>query len=123
VKAICDNARNLDDEQLEALRDVGGVAQMTAVPYFLRANGRAESVTPADFADHIDYAVNRIGLAHVGISSDFDGGGGFSGWHDASESASLTAELVKRGYDAHEIAALWGGNFLRVLRLAEVAAG
>ncbi len=122
VRALCDNLRNLDDEQLDALRDVGGVAQITAVPYFLRPGGKAESITPADFADHVDYAVNRIGLAHVGISSDFDGGGGFSGWRDASESPAITTELARRGYGEADLAALWGGNFLRVLRAAEVAA-
>jgi membrane dipeptidase len=119
VRALCDNPRNLDDEQLDALRDAGGVAQITAVPHFLRAGGRAESVAPGDFADHVDYAVRRIGVAHVGISSDFDGGGGFAGWHDAGESPNLTAELARRGYGRDELAALWGGNFLRVLREAE----
>jgi membrane dipeptidase len=119
VRALCDNLRNLDDEQLDALRDVGGVAQITAVPHFLRAGGKAESITPADFADHLDYAVRRIGLAHVGISSDFDGGGGFAGWRDAGDSPNLTAELVRRGYGRADLSALWGGNFLRVLRVAE----
>ena len=122
VRALCDNPRNLDDEQLDALRDVGGVIQITAVPNFLRAGKKADEVTVADYADHIDYAVRRIGLAHVGISSDFDGGGGFNGWHDAGECANITAELVRRGYGAAEIAALWGGNFLRVLRIAEAKA-
>jgi membrane dipeptidase len=121
VRALCDNARNLDDEQLDALRDVGGVAQITAVPHFLRAGGKMDTVTTSDFADHVDYAVKRIGLAHVGISSDFDGGGGFTGWRDASESPGITAELARRGYGAQELAALWSGNFLRVLRQAEVA--
>lgn len=122
VRALCDNLRNLDDEQLDALRDCGGVVQITAVPHFLRTGGKPETVTPAVFADHIDYAVRRIGLEHVGISSDFDGGGGFSGWHDAAESPSITAELARRGYGASEIAALWSGNFLRVLLAAEAAA-
>ena len=83
---------------------------------------KPEAVTVADFANHIDYAVRRIGIAHVGISSDFDGGGGFTGWHDAAESPNITAELVRRGYGREEFAALWGGNFLRVLRQAETAA-
>jgi membrane dipeptidase len=119
VRALCDNARNMDDAQLDALRDAGGVIQITAVAAFLKRDAKPDAVTVADFADHIDYAVRRIGLAHVGISSDFDGGGGFTGWRDASESANITAELVRRGYDRQEIAALWGGNFLRVLRIAE----
>jgi membrane dipeptidase len=122
VRALCDNLRNLDDEQLDALRDAGGVAQITAVPFFLRPGAKPDNVTPSDFADHVDYAVRRIGLAHVGISSDFDGGGGFPGWHDAAESPAITAELARRGYGAAELAALWGGNFLRVLRAAEAIA-
>lgn len=122
IKALCDNLRNLDDEQLDALRDVGGVVQITAVPSFLKAGKKSDEVTVADYVDHMEYAVKRIGLAHVGISSDFDGGGGFLGWRNASESPNLTAELVRRGYGADDIAALWGGNFLRVLRLAEQVA-
>ena len=119
VRALCDHPRNLDDAQLDALRDVGGVMQITAVSAFLKPDAKPDAVTVADFADHVDYAVRRIGIEHVGISSDFDGGGGFTGWHDASESANITIELLRRGYDRQEIAALWGGNFLRVLRLAE----
>jgi membrane dipeptidase len=119
VRALCDNPRNMDDAQLDALRDVGGVIQITAVAAFLKAEAKPDTATVADFADHIDYAVRRIGIEHVGISSDFDGGGGFTGWRDASESANITSELLRRGYDRQEIAALWGGNFLRVLRIAE----
>lgn len=119
IRALCDHPRNLDDEQLDVLRDVGGVVQITAVSAFLKAGAKPEAVAVADFVDHIDYAVRRIGLAHVGISSDFDGGGYFSGWNDAAEGPNLTAELVRRGYGPAEIAQLWGGNFLRVLRAAE----
>jgi membrane dipeptidase len=119
IRALCDHPRNMDDAQLDALRDVGGVIQITAVASFLKRDAKPEAVTVADFADHIDYAVRRIGIEHVGISSDFDGGGGFSGWHNASESANITVELLRRGYDRQAIAALWGGNFLRLLRIAE----
>ena len=122
IKALCDNPRNMDDEQLDALKDVGGVVQVTAVPSFLKAGKREAEVTVADFVDHIDYAVKRIGVEHVGISSDFDGGGGFVGWRDASECGGVTAELVRRGFGAPEIALLWGGNFLRLLRRAEALA-
>ncbi len=122
VRALCDHPRNMDDGQLDALRDTGGVIQITAVPGFLRAGGKADQIGVRDFVDHIDYAVQRIGIDHVGIGSDFDGGGGFSGWHDAGESPNLTVELVRRGYSHAEIAALWGGNFLRVLRIAEACA-
>ena len=72
-------------------------------------------VNVADFVDHIDYMVKKIGINHVGISSDFDGGGGVEGWNDASETLNVTIELVKRGYSEDEIAKLWSGNLLRVL--------
>lgn len=74
-----------------------------------------EPVNVADFVDHIDYMVKLIGIDHVGISSDFDGGGGIDGWSDASETFNVTLELVKRGYTEEEIAKLWSGNLLRVL--------
>jgi membrane dipeptidase len=119
IRALCDHPRNLDDEQLDALADVGGVVQVTAVPHFLCAGRKEAEVTVADYANHIDYAVQRIGIEHVGISSDFDGGGGFAGWRDAGECPNVTAELLARGYGARELGLLWGGNFLRLLRLAE----
>lgn len=79
-------------------------------------------VTVADFVDHIDYLVEKIGINHVGISSDFDGGGGVYGWNDASETLNVTIELVKRGYTEKQIAQLWNGNLLRVLdEVQEVA--
>lgn len=73
------------------------------------------AVNVADFVNHIDYLVDTIGIEHVGISSDFDGGGGIEGWSDASETENVTIELVKRGYTEEEISQLWSGNLLRVL--------
>ncbi len=122
IHALCPVPRNLDDEQLDVLRDTGGLVQITAVPSFIRPQGKADKVSVADYMDHLDYAVRRCGVEHVGISSDFDGGGMLADWRDASESANLTAELVRRGYDESEIAALWGGNFLRLLERAEAEA-
>ncbi len=84
--------------------------------------GLPPAVDVGDLVDHIDYMVKLIGIDHVGISSDFDGGGGIEGWSDASETFNVTLELVKRGYTADEIAKLWGGNLLRVLdKVQEVA--
>lgn len=78
-------------------------------------NSVAPPVDVSDFADHIDYLVNKIGIEHVGISSDFDGGGGVEGWSDASETFNVTLELVRRGYTEEEIGMMWSGNLLRVL--------
>ena len=71
--------------------------------------------TLKDFVDHIDYAVNLIGIDHVGISSDFDGGGGVIGWNDATETFAVTLELIRRGYTEGQIERLWGENLLRVM--------
>jgi len=173
ARALCDVSRNLDDEQLLALKNSGGVSQMVAYHGFVKttaadspervaalaearkpydipdpnklsqracaqaalkrlsAEQRAEyqstlaaidkqfpgepSVNLQDFVDHIDYAVKLIGIDHVGISSDFDGGGGVAGWNDASETMNVTVELVRRGYSEAQIAKLWSGNLLRVM--------
>ena len=183
ARALNDHSRNLDDEQLMALRENGGVVQTVAfrgyvdgpknqayqqasqmvlaevaeeMDFEIIGGGRGRAffmalqamspeereeyqaglrmvqdaaeeriavevapVTPpvdvADFVDHIDYMVGLIGLEHVGISSDFDGGGGVTGWDDASETFNVTLELVRRGYTEEEIGMLWSGNLLRVL--------
>ncbi len=76
----------------------------------------------ADFVDHIDYVVELIGIDHVGIASDFGGGGGISGWADATETPNVTAELLARGYSAEDVAKIWSGNLLRVWREVEAVA-
>ncbi len=161
ISAIRDHPRNLDDEQLLAIRANGGVAQTTALGSFVKApppergeaiaalrdefgvaslaeiqalpddeqaafSARMEEINEqfppadvADYVDHIDYAVDLIGIDHVGISSDFDGGGGVMGWMDASETFNVTLELVRRGYSEEDIRKLWGGNFLRVWQEVE----
>jgi len=82
---------------------------------------------PADvktMVDHVDYVKNLIGVDHVGIGTDFDGGGGIPGFNDASEALNVTVEMVRRGYTEEEIGKIWGGNLLRVWREVErVAAG
>ena len=175
ARALCNHSRNLDDEQLMAVKENGGVVQTVALAAYvseeksqarreymqevykqaadslqvnwyersqfrslskeqqeeyiqnipkIRALGRElvasrtdapEPTNVSDFVDHIDYMVNLIGIDHVGISSDFDGGGGIEGWSDASETFNVTLELVKRGYTQEQIEKLWGGNLLRVL--------
>ena len=107
--------RNLTDAQQEAYianyRRVASIADDLAS----KSVDAPPPVNVSDFVDHIDYMVGLIGIDHVGISSDFDGGGGIEGWSDASETFNVTLELVKRGYSEADIAKLWGGNLLRVL--------
>jgi membrane dipeptidase len=124
IKALSDHARNLDDEQLDAIKANGGVVQVVALGGFLKRPTPRDSspATVKDLVDHIDYAVKRIGIDHVGISSDFDGGGGIVGWNDASETFNVTLELVKRGYSASDIEKIWGGNLIRVWKATEAAA-
>jgi microsomal dipeptidase-like Zn-dependent dipeptidase len=80
-------------------------------------------VTVADMVNHVDHIVKTIGIDHVGIGTDFDGGGGVIGFNDASESINVTKELVRRGYSEEEIGKIWGGNLLRVWREVERVAG
>ena len=181
ARALADHSRNMDDEQLLALKKNGGVIQTVAFNSYVKvppapsqartdaiaalrkefglpaggpggggfqaaaalaklpAERRAEyekrlamidfktppppRATVRDFVTHIDYLVDLIGIDHVGISSDFDGGGGVEGWDDASETFNVTLELVRRGYSEEQIAKLWSGNLLRVMADVEKVAG
>ena len=114
ARALRDHPRNLDDEQLNWVKENGGVIQTTALGAFL-TDRKDPPPNMDDFMDHIDYMVDKIGIEHVGISSDFDGGGGIVGWKDASETMNVTAALRERGYSESEIEKLWGANLLRVL--------
>lgn len=78
--------------------------------------------TLKDLGDAIDYTVRKIGIDHVGISSDFNDGGGIEGWENVGEVRNVTAELIQRGYSEADIAKLWGGNFLRVWDQVQKAA-
>jgi membrane dipeptidase len=177
ARALCNHSRNLDDEQLAALKKNGGVVQVVALNTYVKEidtperkqaldglrksfgltpgtslggrSGRTAidklgeeraaelrsrlreidakhpplpDATVRDFVDHIDYIVRKIGIEHVGISSDFDGGGGIEGWKDASETFNVTLELVRRGYSEEQIGKIWSGNLLRVMdQTAKVA--
>ena len=127
-------------EKLEAIRKARSAAGLPAVysyPYELYwelpdpaareafTTSIREALGPATvdmMIDHIDYIVKRIGIDHVGIGTDFNHGSGIEGYQDASESFAVTLGLVRRGYSADDIRKIWGGNFLRVLREAELAA-
>ena len=106
------------DEYYEVYREV----RQSSAPEIEKLKDEIDPVDVADLVNHIDYLVEKIGIDHVGISSDFDGGGGIDGWDDASETLNVTIELVKRGYTEEEIAKLWGENLLRVMdEVQEVA--
>jgi membrane dipeptidase len=75
-----------------------------------------------DFVDHLDHAVKVAGIDHVGIGTDFDGGGGIPGFNDDADSPNVTIELVRRGYTEAQIKKIWGGNLLRVWRDVEKVA-
>ena len=93
--------------------------QMAAIDQKYPEGARA---TVKDFVNHIDYLVKRIGIDHVGIASDFDGGGGITGWDSADETFNVTLELVRRGYNERDIGKIWSGNLLRVWREVEEVA-
>jgi membrane dipeptidase len=107
--------RNMDDEMLRAVGKNGGVVQIVAVSEYVKVPRPGDApANVADFVNHIDHAVKIAGIDHVGISSDFDGGGGVDGWRDASQTFNVTLELVRRGYSEEDIRKIWGGNLLRV---------
>lgn len=97
-------------------------AQRDAIDAQYPAPVPARRANVKDLVDHIAYAVKKIGIDHVGISSDFDGGGGIDGFNCAAEAPNVTVELVRRGYTEAQIAQLWGGNLLRVMEQAEQVA-
>jgi len=105
----------LSPEDFDAYIEQQGVFQQAVRARADEVGDVAPAVDVGDFVDHIDYMVDLIGIDHVGISSDFDGGGGVDGWDDASETFNVTLELVRRGYTEEEIDKLWSGNLLRVL--------
>jgi membrane dipeptidase len=116
------DVRKLDEKAQEAYYEQYMKIRKLAKEKMAENSDKFDPVNVSDFVDHIDYMVKKIGIDHVGISSDFDGGGGVEGWNDASETLNVTLELVKRGYTEVEIAKLWGGNLLRVLdKVQEVA--
>ena len=117
ARALCDHPRNLTDDQLRALAASGGVAQVCLYDGFLRKEGGA---TIDDAVRHIVHMVKVAGIDHVGIGTDFDGDGGIIGCADASEVINLTRHLRAAGFTLQDIEKLWGGNFLRVMREAQL---
>ncbi len=112
-RALCDHPRNLTDDQMRALAQRGGVMQITLYHGFLVKDGQA---TIEDAMRHLDYAVNLMGIDHVGLGTDFDGDGGICGLADSSELLNFTRQLLRRHYSEADIQKLWGGNFIRIMK-------
>lgn len=110
-RALCDHTRNLTDEQMRALAASGGVAQVCLYSGFLKKGGNA---TVDDAVHHIMHMIDVMGVEHVGIGSDFDGGGGLPGLEDASWFISLTERLMAQGLSDYDLSLIWGLNFLNV---------
>jgi len=122
---LSNQARNALDPEARAVYDAQ-IAEINALAE-PRIETEVHAVAPpvdvADFIDHVDHMVQLIGIDHVGLSGDFDGGGGVHGWMGAHESPNITIELVRRGYSEEDIAKIWGENLLRVLdEVQQVAA-
>ncbi len=113
-RALCDHTRNLTDDQMRALAAAGGVAQVCLYSGFLMKGGNA---TVIDAVRHIMHMIDVMGVEHVGIGSDFDGGGGLPGLEDASWFVSLTERLMAEGLSDSDLSLVWGLNFLRVWNL------
>ncbi|WP_425414082.1 dipeptidase [Salinimicrobium terrae] len=109
------DVRQMNTEERETYYEDFRRVRKLAQPKVQKLKEKVPPVDVSDFVNHVDYLVEKIGVDHVGICSDFDGGGGIEGWNDASQSFNITLELVKRGYTREEIAKLWGENLLRVL--------
>ena len=118
-KALCDVPRNLTDDQLRALAKAGGVAHTTFYHGFLRSDGATASII--DGINHLEHAIQIMGIDHVGIGTDFDGDGGVPGMANSSELINFTIQLLRRRYSEEDIAKIWGGNWLRVMRQAQEA--
>lgn len=122
VRAIKDHPRNLTDEEIKAIAATGGVIQVATGRWCLTDAPRSET-SVKHLADHIDRIKNLVGPEHIGLGTDFDGGGGMIDLKDCSQMKNITVELLKRGYTEKELAMFWGGNFIRVweetIRVAE----
>jgi membrane dipeptidase len=114
--ALTPVARNLNDRQMDAIKESGGVAGLNYAVTMLRADGRDDAATPlSDMIRHINYMVERMGVDHVALGSDFDGASIPQGIQDAAGNQNLVAALKTEGYGDEEIKKLCRENWLRVL--------
>ena len=112
AKALCEHPRNMSDELIVKLAQSGGRIHVCLYDYFLKKDGRADINT---ICNHIDHMVKLVGSEHVGIGSDFDGGGGVIGCNDSSELINITMELIRRGYSDTDIMNIMGVGFVKFI--------
>lgn len=115
-RAMCNHPRNLTDDQLRALAQAGGVAQVTLYHGFLRLEEEGIPATITDGVRHLMHMIDVAGIDHVGIGTDFDGDGGVPGCACASELINFTRLLLAEGLTIHDLQKIWGGNWLRVMQ-------
>lgn len=114
MRAAFPDRELLSEEEMDILRKMWDE---------INRNYPAPMATVSDMVDHIDHIVNLIGIDHVGIGTDFDGGGALEDCYDVTQMGNITLELVRRGYSKKDIEKIWAGNFMRVFRDNERIAG
>lgn len=120
ARALCDHDRNLTDEQLRALAANGGVVQLCLLDAYI--NEEKEKASLTDAIAHLEHIIQVAGIDHVGIGTDFDGGGGIIGCEGDNDLIQITVKLIEKGYSEQDIAKIWGGNLMRVMRRVQAAA-
>ena len=119
-RALCNHPRNLTDDQLRALAQAGGVAQVTLYHGFLRLEEEGVPATLDDAVRHLLHMIDVAGIDHVGIGTDFDGDGGIMGCVNASELINFTRRLLAEGLSIDDLEKVWGGNWLRVMQQVQM---
>ena len=110
---VKNHKRNLTDDEMRAIAAKGGVIQCATGRFFLSVLPKKD-VTIKHLVDHIDHMMKVVGPDHIGLGTDFDGGGGVVGLEDCSKMKSVTVEMLRRGYTPEQLGKFWGGNFIRV---------
>ena len=119
AKDVFFHDRNLNDDQLRALAKNGGVIQVCIFASYMSPDRTKTSID--DVVAHIDHCVKVAGIDHVGIGSDFDGGGGVLGCKGSNDMIRITVKLLEKGYTEEQLGKIWGGNFFRVLNTCRAA--
>ena len=112
-RALCNHRRNLDDDQIKALAQQGGVMQICLYKGFI--NESPDKASLSDAIRHILHVIDLVGIDYAGIGSDFDGDGELIGCRAANELMQITMRLIAEGLDDESIAKIWGGNLMRVM--------